>query len=215
MLVRNSLTHVQLANHEISYKAIQNNCHVTCTIAKCQHKESPMQLLHIQLQYSHMVHAWNMNSKHIVLGCLNCDAYVVLAGFYSCWWTCAWQRASDLSVVGCQLLLAVTITAYPLTIVIALHQGGKSKQLAIRLVYWQISVTCSGIVHMYIYILYLRHEDAILVILCSSLPIAMAYAGKWLNCLVFHDNIKCLQLYSLLSADKINVTHHVKFATIH
>ena len=40
------------------------------------------------------------------------------------------------------------------------------------------------------YILYLRCEDAILAILCMSLPITTALAGEWSNSLIFHDNIK-------------------------
>ena len=43
---------------------------------------------------------------------------------------------------------------------------------------------------MYMYILYLRREDAILAILCMGLPINTTIAGEWLNSLIFHDDIK-------------------------
>ena len=43
---------------------------------------------------------------------------------------------------------------------------------------------------MYMYIMYLRHKDAILAILCMSLPITTTHAGKWLNSLKFHDDIQ-------------------------
>ena len=42
------------------------------------------------------------------------------------------------------------------------------------------------------YILYLRHEDAILVFLYTGLPITTTIAGEWLHSLIFHYNIKCI-----------------------
>ena len=42
----------------------------------------------------------------------------------------------------------------------------------------------------HMYILYLRHEDAILVILCMGLPITTTVAGECLNSLIFHEDIK-------------------------
>ena len=41
------------------------------------------------------------------------------------------------------------------------------------------------------YILYLRHEDAIFTIVCTGLSITTTIAGDWLNSLIFHDDIKC------------------------
>ena len=38
----------------------------------------------------------------------------------------------------------------------------------------------------------LRHTDPILVILCTGLPITTILAGKWLNSLIWHGNIKCI-----------------------
>ena len=43
---------------------------------------------------------------------------------------------------------------------------------------------------LYVYILYLRREDTILVILCTSLPITITLADEWINSLIFHDDIK-------------------------
>ena len=42
------------------------------------------------------------------------------------------------------------------------------------------------------YILYLRCEDDILVILCMGIPITTTLAGEWLNTLIFHGDIKCI-----------------------
>ena len=44
----------------------------------------------------------------------------------------------------------------------------------------------------HVYISYPRCEDAILVILCMSLPTATTVAGEWLISLIFHDDIKCI-----------------------
>ena len=43
--------------------------------------------------------------------------------------------------------------------------------------------------HMCMYILYPRREDAILAILYKCLPITATTAGEWLNSLIFHDDI--------------------------
>ena len=69
-----------------------------------------------------------------------------------------------------------------------MHQGIRSWWPAIKL--GQRQVTVSGIVWTYVYILHLRYEDAILAILCTSLPITATIAGKWFNSLTFHDNNK-------------------------
>ena len=44
----------------------------------------------------------------------------------------------------------------------------------------------------YVYISYPRCKDAVLVILCMSLPTTTTVAGEWLNSLIFHDDIKCI-----------------------
>ena len=44
----------------------------------------------------------------------------------------------------------------------------------------------------YMDILYLRHRETILVILCMIVPIITAIACQWLNNLVFHGDIKCI-----------------------
>ena len=75
----------------------------------------------------------------------------------------------------------------------ALHQVRRSRQLAIRLVYWQRWVTACFKHNTYVHILYLR-QDAICAILRTG---SITIAGKWLNCLIFHDNIK-LQLANRL-----------------
>ena len=46
--------------------------------------------------------------------------------------------------------------------------------------------------NMYMYTLYLRGKDTILVILCMSLPIIITFTGQSFNSLIFHDNIKCI-----------------------
>ena len=46
-------------------------------------------------------------------------------------------------------------------------------------------------VRTYDYIFYLRRQHAILVILCTGLPITTAIASKWLNNLI-HDDNKCI-----------------------
>ena len=40
-------------------------------------------------------------------------------------------------------------------------------------------------------ILYLRCEDAVLPIQCTSLPITTTIAGQWFNSLILFDGIKC------------------------
>ena len=58
-----------------------------------------------------------------------------------------------------------------------------------RPVYWQRWVTALGIIHMCI-ILYLRCKGTATAILCMGLPITITVAGKWLNSLIFYDDIK-------------------------
>ena len=71
-----------------------------------------------------------------------------------------------LSVVGCCWLLLHIQQP-----VMAVHQGRRSRLLTIRLVDWQRRATVSIIIYTYNYILYLRHEYTVLVILCMGLPI--------------------------------------------
>ena len=52
--------------------------------------------------------------------------------------------------------------------------------------------TVSGIHNTYVYILYIRHEDAILTIPCTDPPIAFTTAGEWLNSLIFRDIIQLI-----------------------
>ena len=53
---------------------------------------------------------------------------------------------------------------------------------------------------MYVCILYLRLEDAMLEILCTGLPITTTIAGECLlNYLIFHDDIKCITASIYLS----------------
>ena len=59
----------------------------------------------------------------------------------------------------------------------------------IRPVCWQRWKTASDITHSYLCLLYLIHEDAILLILCIDLPITTTNAGQWSNHLIFPDNI--------------------------
>ena len=73
----------------------------------------------------------------------------------------------------------------------AVHQGRRSRQLTIRSVYWQKQATASFTHNTYVYILYLKHEDAI--ILSTGLPISTTVVGQWLNSLLFHDNITCIK----------------------
>ena len=46
--------------------------------------------------------------------------------------------------------------------------------------------------NIYVYILYLRCEDAILSLQFTGLPITIVIAGKWLNSVLFHSNNKCI-----------------------
>ena len=79
--------------------------------------------------------------------------------------------SSDLLVAGCFLLAITIITAYLIT-----GDGiAQSKQLAIR----QGQAKVSGIIHICTYILYLRNEDTILVILWTGIPITITIAGEW------------------------------------
>ena len=72
-----------------------------------------------------------------------------------------------------------------------MHQGRRSRVLTITPVDWQRGATVSGITCSYMYILYLRHKDAILAILYMGLrTYHYTVAGEWLNSLLFHDNIK-------------------------
>ena len=46
---------------------------------------------------------------------------------------------------------------------------------------------------MYMYILYLGHENIILAILSKGLPNTAILAGEWLNSVIFHGNIKYIE----------------------
>ena len=69
-----------------------------------------------------------------------------------------------------------------------MHQGRRSRWLAIRSVYLQRWVT----VLVYVYSFYLRCEDIVFAILSTRLPMTTTIAGKWLNNLTFHDDNKCI-----------------------
>ena len=45
----------------------------------------------------------------------------------------------------------------------------------------------------YTYVLHLRCEDTILIILCTGVPITTAIAGKCLNSLTSHDDHKSIK----------------------
>ena len=47
--------------------------------------------------------------------------------------------------------------------------------------------------NIYMYILYLRYEDIILLILYTGLPITTTLAGIWLNNLTFHGEINFIR----------------------
>ena len=83
------------------------------------------------------------------------------------------------------LLLAIItiITAYPIT-----SNGSYSYYQAGQLT----DNNFSGIICTYMYILYLRHEDALPVILYMGLPIITTLAIEQLNILIFHQDIKCI-----------------------
>ena len=68
----------------------------------------------------------------------------------------------------------------------AVYQGRRSSWLTIRL------VDCFRQNDTYKYILYLWRKDAILAIPCTGLPIITTLAGKQLNSLILHGDIKCI-----------------------
>ena len=45
---------------------------------------------------------------------------------------------------------------------------------------------------MYVYKLYLRHKDTILMILCTGIPITTTVVDEYLNSLIFYDDNKCI-----------------------
>ena len=57
----------------------------------------------------------------------------------------------------------------------------------------------------------MNYEEAILAILCIGLPITIPLAGKWLNTLIFHDDIKCIaangQMTIYVAANYIYMCH--------
>ena len=59
---------------------------------------------------------------------------------------------------------------------------------------------------MYMYILHLRREDATLVTPCSGLSITTTIAGKWLNSLIFHNDI------NFITADNHLCWHRLKMS---
>ena len=74
----------------------------------------------------------------------------------------------------------------------AVHLGRRSRHLA-----GQLAETGDCFRHgFYVYILYLRHANAILVILYMGLPITTSIAGQWLNSLISMMISNVLQLYS-------------------
>ena len=52
--------------------------------------------------------------------------------------------------------------------------------------------------NMYMYILYLMCEEAILAFLCTGLPITTTVDSEWLNGLVFHENTKSITANGLM-----------------
>ena len=74
---------------------------------------------------------------------------------------------------------------------IAVHQGRRIRRLTTRQVNWLRQVIVSDVAIMYVYILYLRGEHTIIVILYTGLPpITTTIASQWLNSLIFHDDIQ-------------------------
>ena len=99
-----------------------------------------------------------------------------------------------LSVVGGWLLLAITIiTAYWAT------SDGSTLRQKEQAAYHQtglLTETDNCFKHCtYVYILYLKSEDASVVILFTGLPITTNLAGEWLNSLIFQYDIKCITAY--------------------
>ena len=90
----------------------------------------------------------------------------------------------------------------------AMHQGRRSRWLAIRPVYWQRQVTIS---HTCTYIMYLRCEDAILAILCMGLPITTTIAGEWLSSLIFSGNNKCITVngQTIINVGADNISSYI------
>ena len=58
----------------------------------------------------------------------------------------------------------------------AVHQGRKSRLLTLGWLIAEQGMCCRH--NAYVYILYLRRENAILVILCMGLPITTILAGE-------------------------------------
>ena len=72
-----------------------------------------------------------------------------------------------------------------------MHQGRRSRWLALRPdVLTEMSDYFRH--NTYVRILYLRHANTMLAIMCTGLPITTTTAGERLNSLIFHDNITCI-----------------------
>ena len=73
--------------------------------------------------------------------------------------------------------------------------------------------TASGTMIMCSYILYLRNNDVILVILCTGLLITTTVASEWLNSLIFHDILQLLVI--CVDIDYIHMSHYSYHAGKH
>ena len=75
------------------------------------------------------------------------------------------------------------------------HQGRKSRYVACHYTSLLAGISDGfrrNTYMLFMYILYLWCEDAILAILCMGLPITITVAGEWLNSLILHDDNKSI-----------------------
>ena len=78
------------------------------------------------------------------------------------------------------------ITTYLIT------SDGSEKEQAAHHWAGQLAEMCDCFRHnTHAHILYLKYEYAILMILCTGLPITTTIVVQWLNSLIFYNNIKC------------------------
>ena len=67
----------------------------------------------------------------------------------------------------------------------------KKEAVKFRPIYWPRQATASGY-SPYLYILYLKHDGAILMTPCMSLPVSTTTAGELLKSVTFYNDIKCI-----------------------
>ena len=117
-------------------------------------------------------------------------AHLIVMCIFCLWWFSLFLADLCLVVIClfvCSQALVVASYHVLLTLLIwqpaiAVNQGRRSRWFIIRLVNNQLGETGNCFRHkMYMCILYLRCEDTILVILCSTLPITTTIAGEWFN----------------------------------